>query len=110
MAAAQAVIRFRAGSCRPERMTPINREAIRPDVARVTEHFDLLLRAIMAIDAQRLHITENELHQIALVPLDMIDDASRFDLAALFAHPAQRLDLELMRSSRFPSLAVIPAV
>jgi hypothetical protein len=64
----------------------------------------------MAIDAQRLHITENELHQIAVVPLDMIDDASQFDLAALFAHPAQRLDLELMRSSRFPALAVIPAV
>ena len=64
----------------------------------------------MAIDAQRLHITENEPHQIAVVPLDVVDDASWFNLAALFAHPAQRLDLELMRSSRFPALAVIPAV
>jgi hypothetical protein len=93
----------------PKNMVRINRKSIGADISGISSDFDLLFCPVMALDAQGGQFSEHEGVVIAAMRLDVVNGTGWHDLAVGRTHPAQWLDLQLVRSPVLPTLAVVPA-
>jgi hypothetical protein len=85
----------------------VERKTIDADIVHKPTHFDLLLTSVVTIGAQRLQLSKPELHLIATVPFNMVDNAGKRLDAFVGAHLTKWLDLQLILRHLEPSRLVI---
>jgi hypothetical protein len=87
-------------------MGRVERQTVLVTAADMGARLQPLLGPVVASLAQALELAEEEPRAIATVPLDVISDGCRLDLAGGQAELAQRLDRQLMGAAMFPPCAV----